>query len=253
MDLPVNRFKHALARGLRQYGMWLSIPDTGVAEMMAQSGLDWIVIDTEHAAIDAVRALPLMQAMNGGTAAAVLRPGWNDFVEIKKMLDCGAQTVLVPYIQNADEAAQAVRALRYPPEGIRGVAGLTRASGYGAIDDYIRKANAEMCLLAQVETVEALANLDDILKVPGVDGVFIGPADLSASIGYAGQPGHPEVRAAILDAIRRIRAAGVAPGILSLDQGFLRQADEAGALFLAMDVDINLLRRALLARLAEWR
>lgn len=252
MDMPKNHFKAALARGERQLGMWMSIPDTGVAELLAGSGLDWIVIDNEHAAIDAVSSLPLMQAMGGYAVTPVLRPAWNNFVEIKKMLDCGAQTILVPYIQNADEAEQAVRALRYPPEGIRGVAGITRASRFGAVENYIAKANAEMCLLAQVETVEALENLDQILAVPGVDGVFIGPADLGASMGYPGQSGHPEVRAAILDATRRIRAAGVAPGILSMDRAFLAEVEDAGALFIAVDVDAGLLRQAVRARLAEW-
>src|SRR5262249_25628095 len=152
-------------------------------------------------------------ALQKSTTAPIIRPAWNDAVLIKRVLDVGAQSVLIPYVQNAEEAVRAVAATRYPPAGIRGVAASSRASRYGRITDYLKKANEEICVLVQVETRVALGELDKIAAVPGVDGVFIGPSDLSASLGYIGQPGHPEVQAAIKDATTRIVKAGKAPGI----------------------------------------
>lgn len=252
MDLPKNHFKAALKAGHRQIGFWVSIPDSGVVEMLAGCGFDWLLLDTEHSPMDAVSTMPLMQAAAPYPVSTVLRPGWNDPVEIKKMLDSGAQTLLIPYVQNGAEAAQAVAAVRYPPAGIRGVAGSTRASRYGAVKDYIKRANDEICLLVQVETVEALEHIEEIAAVDGVDGVFVGPADLAASMGYPGEPSHPEVKAAILDAIRRITHAGVPAGILSLDDTMLDEAAQAGALFIAIGVDTVLLRRGAISTLGRW-
>lgn len=253
MELPKNHFKAALRSGRRQIGFWVSIPDGGVVEMLAGCGFDWLLLDTEHSPMDAVSTMPLMQAAAPYTVSTVLRPGWNNPVEIKKMLDCGAQTLLIPYVQNAAEAAQAVAAVRYPPVGIRGVAGSTRASRYGAVKDYIKHANNEICLLVQVETVEALSRIEEIAAVEGVDGIFVGPADLAASMGYPGEPSHPEVKAAILDALRRITRAGVPAGILSLDDALLDEAAQAGALFIAIGVDTVVLRRGAVAAVGRWR
>lgn len=256
MELPKNHFKAALKSGRRQIGFWVSIPDGGVVEMLAGCGFDWLLLDTEHSPMDAVSTMPLMQAAAPYPVSTVLRPGWNNPVEIKKMLDCGAQTLLIPYVQNAAEAAQAVAAVRYPPVGIRGVAGSTRASRYGAVKDYIKHANNEICLLVQVETVEALSRIEEIAAVEGVDGIFVGPADLAASMGYPGEPSHPEVKAAILDALRRITRAGVPAGILSLDDALLDEAAQAGALFIAIGVDTVVLRRGAVAAVAavgRWR
>ncbi|MHA6345730.1 HpcH/HpaI aldolase family protein [Roseivivax sp. CAU 1761] len=254
MELPRNAFKAALAAGRRQIGLWCTLPDPAILEMHAQCGYDWLLIDTEHTPIDVERALPLLQAVAaaGQPVSAAIRPGWNDLVEIKKALDIGAQTIVVPYVQSAEEAEAAVAALHYPPRGVRGVGGSTRASRYGMVADYAGRASDELCLILQVETRAALDALDDILGVEGVDGIFIGPADLSASLGHAGNPSHPEVRGAILDATRRIRAAGRAPGILTHDDSLLRGAAEAGALFLALGVDLVLLRGAVTARRAAW-
>ena len=253
MDIPKNQFKAALKAGKRQIGLWVSIPDSGVVEMLAGCGYDWILLDTEHSPMGAVETFPLMQAAAAYPVTTIVRPGWNDAVEIKKLLDCGAQTVLVPYVQNADEARAAVAAVRYPPMGMRGVAGLTRATRYGAVKDYHKRAHEETCLLVQVETAEALRHIEAIAAVEGVDGIFIGPADLAASMGYPGEPSHPAVKAAVMDAIRRIKAAGLPPGFLSLDQAALREAAEAGAQFIAVDVDVALLRRGALSRVAEWK
>lgn len=253
MDLPRNHFKAALKEGRRQIGLWCSTPDSGSVEMLAGCGYDWLLLDTEHAAMGPVDTLPLMQAAAAYDVTTIVRPGWNNAVEIKKLLDCGAQSLLIPYVQNADEARDAVAAVRYPPAGVRGVAGMTRGSRYGAIKDYAKIAHEQICLLLQVETTEALSNIEAIAAVDGVDGIFIGPADLAASMGHAGEPSHPDVKAAVLDAVRRIKGAGLPAGILTLDQSFLREVDAAGALFIAVDTDAAILRRGALARRAEWQ
>lgn len=253
MDLPRNAFKAALKAGKKQIGMWVSIPDNGVVELLAGCGYDWLLIDTEHSAMGAVDTMPLMQAAAPYPVSTVVRPGWNDAVEIKKLLDCGAQSLLIPYVQNADEAAAAVAATRYPPHGIRGMAGTTRATRYGAVKDYATRASEEICLLLQVETAEALANIEAIAAVDGVDGIFIGPADLAASMGYPGQGSHPEVKAAVVDAVQRITAAGLPAGFLSLDPVMLDAVNEAGGTFIAVDVDMVLLRREATAKAAQWR
>lgn len=253
MDLPRNAFKAALKARQLQKGMWCTIPDAGVIELLAGCGYDWMLIDTEHSPLDAVGCMPLMQAAAPYPVTTVLRPGWNDPVEIKKMLDCGAQSLLIPYVQTAQEAAAAVAATRYAPEGMRGVAAVTRATRYGAIPQYHKRAAEELCLLVQVETVEALEQLDEIAAVPGVDGVFIGPGDLAASMGLAGEAGHPDVQAKVVEAIARITALGQAAGLLAADPGFLREAEAAGALFMAVGVDMALLRKGALAQRDVWQ
>lgn len=253
MDLPRNAFKAALKDGRKQIGMWVSIPDSGVAELLAGCGYDWLLIDTEHSAMGAVETLPLMQAVAPYPVSAVVRPGWNDPVEIKKLLDSGAQSLLIPYVQNAEEAAAAVAATRYPPLGIRGMAGTTRATRYGAVAGYATRAHEEICVLVQVETAEALGNIEAITAVEGVDGIFIGPADLAASMGFPGQGSHPEVKAAVIDAVKRITAAGLPAGFLSLDPDMLDAVNEAGGQFIAVDVDMVVLRREAAAKAALWR
>lgn len=253
MELRRNTFKQALQAGEQQIGLWCSIADTTIAEMLADCGYDWILFDIEHAALDPLTVLPMLQAVAPYDVTPVVRPSSLNPAEIKKLLDCGAQTLLIPYVQNAKEAELAAAAVAYPPEGMRGVAGLTRATGYGTIPGYAQKAREEICLLVQVETREALEDLDAICAVPGVDGVFIGPADLSASLGYLGDPGHPDVRAIIKDAVKRIRAAGKPAGFLALDQDYIREIADAGSLFNAVDVDIALLRAGAVARLKEWK
>lgn len=253
MDLPRNRFRAALKDGRRQIGLWCSIPDSGVVEMLAGTGYDWILIDTEHSPMTIEATLPMLQAAAAYPVSAIVRPAWNDPVALKKVLDCGAQTVLIPYVQSAEEAERAVAAMHYPPRGMRGVAGITRASRFGAVADYTARAGEEICLLVQVETVEALGRIEEIAAVPGVDGIFVGPSDLAASMGYPGQPSHPEVMAAVLDAVRRIGAAGLPAGFLSLDPAALEAVAEAGAVFIAVGVDTAILRRGALATREAWR
>ncbi|GHF52843.1 HpcH/HpaI aldolase family protein [Seohaeicola zhoushanensis] len=253
MDLPKNAFKAALREGRRQIGYWSSIADSCVVEMLAGCGYDWLLIDTEHTPTSIGQTVPLMQAAVPYPVSTIVRPGWNDTVEIKRLLDAGAQSLLVPYVQNAEEAEKAVAAVRYPPHGVRGVAGATRASRFGMVQDYGKRASEEICLLVQAETVEALAEIEEIAAVDGVDGIFIGPADLAASMGYPGEASHPEVRKAVVDATKRIRAAGKPPGFLSLDMSFCREVADAGCLFLAVGVDAISLRQAAAARRDEWR
>jgi 4-hydroxy-2-oxoheptanedioate aldolase len=249
---PENRFKAALKSGRQQIGLWNTIGGNTVPEAMAGCGFDWVVIDTEHSAVEVVDVLGALQSMAAWPEVSpVVRPAFNDPVLIKRILDFGAQTLLLPYIQSADEARAAVRAVRYPPAGIRGVAGMTRASRYGAIDGYTAKANDEICLLLQVETRAALEALESIATVEGVDGIFIGPADLAASLGHPGNPGHSEVVAAIEGAIATLKSLGVPSGILSLDERFVRRCMELGTTFTAVGVDLALLvsaARALRAR-----
>lgn len=252
MDLPVNHFKAALRDGQRQIGLWSSIADSSVCELLAGCGYDWMMLDTEHSTYGPAEVIEFLRTLAPYPVSPVVRPAWNDPVEIKKLLDAGAQTILIPYVQSAEEAHAAAAAVAYPPEGIRGVAGITRATRYGTVSNYARRAREEICLLVQVETREALSRLDEIASVPGVDGVFFGPADIAASLGHVGDPSHPEVCAAILEGMAHLEKKGVPSGILSLDQEFLGQAANAGASFIAVDVNSGLLRRAAVARRSEW-
>ncbi|NUB43988.1 HpcH/HpaI aldolase/citrate lyase family protein [Fertoebacter nigrum] len=253
MDLPPNPFKHALAAGRQQIGLWNSLPGPLVAEALAGCGFDWIVIDTEHALTDVPDTLAMMQAMAPYPVSAVVRPASNDPVLIKRLLDLGAQTLLIPYVQNPDEARAAVAAMRYAPGGIRGVAGMTRASRFGAVADYAQQAAQELCLIVQVETAEALSRIEAIAMVDGVDALFIGPADLAASMGHPGELGHPAVVAAIEDAIRRIVRTGKPAGILTLDPAFARQCMDWGTRFTAVGMDIALMVRAARALARDFR
>lgn len=243
MSLPVNRFKARLKAGEPQLGLWCSLASAYAAEVVAGAGFDWLMFDTEHSpgGIDSV--LAQLQAVSGYPVSPVVRPDTNDVVLIKRYLDIGAQTLLIPYVQNVAEAEAAVAAVRYPPKGERGVAGMTRAGRFGRIKDYCKRAEDELCLLLQVETAEALKELEAIAAVDGVDGVFIGPSDLAASLGYIGETGHPEVIAAVEDALVRLKAIGKPSGVLTLDPVFARRCIALGAGFTAVGMDLALLAR----------
>jgi 4-hydroxy-2-oxoheptanedioate aldolase len=243
MNLPENHFKRAIREGRQQIGLWCSLPGSYAAEAVAGSGYDWLLFDTEHSPGDPLTVLAQLQAVAPYDVSAVVRPASNDTVLIKRFLDLGAQTLLIPYVQNAQEARAAVAAMRYPPDGIRGVSGLTRATRFGRIPGYGKRAAEELCLLVQVETREALDQLEAIAAVEGVDGVFIGPADLAASLGHVGDPGHPDVVAAVEDAVRRLRAAGKPAGILTPDTGFAKRCIEIGTIFTAVAIDAGILAR----------
>ncbi len=252
-DLPKNIFKAGLMAGEPQTGLWCSIPNPLVLEMLARTGYDWLLLDLEHGPIDEIGVIPLLQAAALGGTHAVVRPSHLDAAEIKKLLDFGAQSILVPYVSTPEEAAAAAAAVAYAPAGIRGMAGSTRANLWGAVEGYARRARDEICLLVQIETEAGLDNLEAIAATPGVDGIFIGPADLAASLGHPGEPSHPEVQARVLDAVARIRAAGLPPGFLTLDPVALREVIDAGSLFTAVAVDMSLLRRGALEAAERWR
>jgi 4-hydroxy-2-oxoheptanedioate aldolase len=243
MKLPENRFKRALREGRQQIGLWCSLPGSYVAEAVAASGFDWLLFDTEHSPNDVLSVLPLLQAVAPYDVSPVVRPASNDTVLIKRILDLGAQTLLVPYVQNADEARSAVRAMRYPPEGIRGVSGLTRATRFGRVEGYAKRAASELCLLVQIETGEAVEQIEAIAAVDGVDGIFVGPADLAASLGFAGEQGNPKVVATIEGAIRQIRASGKPAGILTPDNAFATRCITLGTTFTAVGIDAGILAR----------
>ena len=253
MDLPRNRFKQALAEGRLQIGLWSTLGSTVGAEILGDSGFDWLLLDTEHSPNELPDLLAQMQALGRSETAPVVRPAWNDTVLIKRILDIGAQSVLLPYVQNAAEAARAVAATRYPPAGVRGVTGSGRAARYGRVRDYARRAHEELCVLVQVETRQALDALEEIAGVAGVDGVFIGPADLAASMGFVGQPGHAEVQAAIRDAVERLKAAGRPAGILTASPDEARRYIDWGFAFVAVGIDLLLLARGADALRAAFR
>lgn len=256
MQTPINTFKLALAEGRPQIGLWLGLADPYCAEILAGAGFDWLLIDGEHAPNDVRSILAQLQAIDSAKHAlpqlptqAVARVPVGETALIKQYLDIGVQTILVPMVDTAEQAQQLVQAMRYPQAdgqgGIRGMgSALARASRWQRHPDYIHEANAQACLLVQAETVQAMNHLDAVAATPGVDGVFIGPADLSASMGHPGKPGHPAVQAAIHDGIARIRAAGKAPGILATTEAQARQWLDAGALFVAVGVDTMLLSAA---------
>lgn len=211
-----NRLKRMLREGQRTAGAWLQIASPFTAEILAQAGFDWLIIDMEHGPGDILTLVSQLQAMNGSGAMPLVRAPWNDFVTIKRILDAGVYGLLVPYVNTAAEAEAAVRACRYPPHGIRGVAGSPRAQGYGQnVQAYLARANEEILLITAVETPAAVANLDEILAVDGVDGVFIGPMDLATSMGYLGNPAHPQVQQTIAEIEAKVLAAGKALGTLS--------------------------------------
>lgn len=255
MKLRKNNFKAALMEGRQQVGLWSGIRDTLVTEMLAGCGFDWMLLDCEHAPNGVQDVLAMMQAMSAYDTQPMVRATSLNAPEIKRLLDVGAQNILVPYVQTVEEAEAAAAAVAYPPDGIRGVGGSTRASRFGTVEGYFPNARSEIFLAIQIETQDSLDRLEEIAGVDGVDGVFIGPADLATSMGYWGDFRRDEVREAILGAMKRIRALGKPAGFLAVDQALLDEVVEAGSLFTAIDIDLPLLRRAATARLkdtAHW-
>ena len=253
MDLPRNAFKHALAAGKPQIGLWSSLSSSYSVEVIAGAGFEWILLDTEHSPADLENLLTQLQAAAPYPTHAVVRVPWNDMVTIKRTLDIGAQSLLVPYISSAEEARAAVSYIRYPPKGVRGVAGTTRATRFGRIKDYARRAHEEICLLLQVETQAGLDAIEAICGIDGVDGVFVGPADLHASLGHTGEIANPKVKPLIDQAIRRIRKCGCAPGILTPSEADARHWLDCGALFVAVGADVGILARGAEALAAKFK
>jgi 4-hydroxy-2-oxoheptanedioate aldolase len=253
MPAPANPFKRALKSGRPQIGLWSSLAGHLPVEVVAGAGFDWLLLDMEHAPNELPMVHTQLQACAGGTAHPIVRPPWNDMVAIKRLLDVGAQSLLVPYVQTEEEARNAVAYTRYPPQGVRGFATGPRANNYGRIADYVQTYADELCVLVQVETKQGLDNLEAIAGVDGVDGVFIGPADLAAALGHAGELKHPVVQAAIEDAIRRLVALGRPAGILIGDEALARRYLDLGCLFVAVGSDLALLARGADALAARFR
>ena len=253
MPAPLNRLKHRLATGETLYGCWVGMADAYAAEMAATCGFDWLLIDGEHAPNDLRSTLAQLAVIEPSPSLPVVRLRDDDPARIKQALDAGAQSLLIPMIETAEQAARAVRATRYPPEGIRGVgSSLARASRFSAIPDYLSTANDQICLILQVESRAGLAALDDILALPGIDSVFIGPADLAADMGHLGDAGHPDVRSAVLNALTRIAASGKAAGMLSTEDAFIAECVKAGARFVGVGIDVLAYVDALRARARQF-
>jgi 4-hydroxy-2-oxoheptanedioate aldolase len=241
VSLPANTFKKNLHAGNRTWGCWLQLASSAAAEAMARAGFEFLVIDMEHAPNEVPSVLPQLQAIAAAGKQALVRLPWNDAVVVKRVLDIGALTLMFPMIQSVEEAKRAVAATRYPPGGIRGVAGVTRASGFGTYPDYLKRASEEICVTLQLETVIAVERIADIAKVDGVDGIFIGPADLAASMGLVGELAHPEVRAKLKAAAAACKAAGCASGILAQNEETAALYAEYGYTFIAVGSDLGLM------------
>ena len=245
MDIPLNRFKADLRTDKTLLGLWLGLGETFSAEICAGAGFDWLLIDGEHGPNDLRSILAQLQAIEPYPSQAIVRPPQGDHVLIKQLLETGVQTLLIPMVETAEQASGLVRAMRYPPAGIRGVgAALARASRWGRIADYSNRANDQMCLLLQVETRQGYENLEAILEIEGVDGIFFGAADLAASYGLLGQSNHPEIVEKIEAGLRKTRAAGKSGGVLCAEQAIVKKYSDAGARFIAVGVDALLLAAA---------
>lgn len=246
MGAPVNKLKHALALGELQTGVWLGLVDPYAAEVAGTAGFDWVLIDGEHAPNGTAEISKQIGALSATDSSVIVRvPKGEDWL-IKQVLDAGAQTVMVPMVETGEQAAEMSRAMLYAPEGIRGVgSALGRASKWTGISDYLTTANDQMCLIVQVEAQRGLDNLDAILSVEGVDAVFIGPADLAADMGYLGNDQAPEVQAAIKDAVKRIRAAGKAAGIMCPDPVYAKNFIDWGVNFACVAIDVVMLANGL--------
>jgi 4-hydroxy-2-oxoheptanedioate aldolase len=242
MPAPKNKLKAALKAGELQTGVWLSLANSYSAEIMGGVGFDWLLIDGEHAPNDLQTIMQQLQALRSSDSSILVRLPIGDARLIKQVLDVGAQSLLIPMVESGEQAEHLVKSVRYPPRGIRGVgATVARASHFGSIPDYLTTADDEILLMLQIENRAGLAALDDIASTEGVDGIFIGPSDLSADLGYLGNTGAPEVRAVIEDAIRRIRSHGKPVGIFMMDPAMARHYIDLGVTFVAIGVDALLM------------
>ena len=241
----MNAFRHLLkAAGAHPpVGTWIMSASPMVAEAVGHAGFDWGVLDMEHAPADMMEVIHMLQAVSSTKMVPVVRVPWNDAVTIKRVLDAGATTLLVPLVQDADEARRAVAATRYPPQGVRGVAGMTRASRFGAAHNYLQHANADMGVIVQLETPQALQQLEAIAAIDGVDALFIGPADLSAAMGHLGQLTHPAVLEQMSRAVKRAKDAGKPIGTLGAAPEIVAQYRAIGFDFVAISSDLSLLVR----------
>jgi len=254
MKMPHNAFKTALRNGAAQYGIWNGLVSGYAAEIVATTGYDWMLIDGEHAPNTVPTIQAQLQVLAPYDTAPVVRAPHGDAALIKQLLDIGAQTLMIPMVETAEQAAALVRAMRYPPQGIRGVGGgLIRATRWGAVPDYLRTAQEQLCLIVQVESSLGVENAAAIAAVDGVDAVFIGPADLSASLGHIDQPDHPDVQERIRNVVQTTVASGKACGILAPQPEDAHRYQRWGCQFIAVAIDVSLLRQSAAATLAHYR
>ena len=251
MDMPRNHFTHAIAAGEKQIGIWISLASNFAAEVIAPAGYDWALVDMEHSPNDYFCTLGQLQAFAASDTTAIVRVEWNDPVAVKRLLDLGAPGLLFPMIQNVEEAENAVAATRYPPRGIRGVAGSSRATKFGRIKDYTTKVEDETTVLLQVETRAAVEQAEAIAAVDGVHGIFFGPGDIAADLGHLGSPMHPEVWELIMPAAEKLIAKGMPVGTLVMDPAFAADLLNKGFSFVACGTDTGLLAKATDALLAN--
>ncbi|MGH8852613.1 MAG: HpcH/HpaI aldolase family protein [Casimicrobiaceae bacterium] len=239
MDLPINHFKRAIKSGRTPLGAWLSSGSPATAEALGCAGFDFLVVDMEHTPIDPPQMVDILRAIAGTPAQAIVRPPWNDMVMVKRALDAGAQTLLLPFVQDADEARRAVASTRYPPDGVRGVAGTHRGSRYGTVPNYLGRAGDEICVIVQIETLPALARLDEIAAVPGIDSIFVGPSDLSASMGHLGDVANPAVQERLAAAAAACRRAGKPSGIIGPTADMVARFIDYGYSWIAIGSDMG--------------
>lgn len=241
MDLPVNQFKRALASARTPIGAWLVSAAPSTAEALGCVGFDFLVVDMEHTPIDMQQLVGILQAIAGTPAQAIVRPPWNDMVMVKRVLDAGAQSLLLPFVQNADEAKRAVAFTRYPPAGVRGVAAAHRGSRYGTVPNYIQRAHEEICVIVQIETPVAFAQLEAIAAVPGVDSIFIGPNDLAASMGHPGDMDNPAVQDKLRAGAQTCKRLGKPCGIVGANPEVVGKFLDYGFSWVAVGSDLAMM------------
>ncbi|EIJ36747.1 2,4-dihydroxyhept-2-enedioate aldolase [Thiothrix nivea DSM 5205] len=254
MDMPKNHFKQAMKANQLQIGLWLGLGETFSSEICAGAGFDWLLIDAEHGPNDLRSILAQLQAIAPYASQPVVRPPLGDHVLIKQLLETGIQTLLIPMVETAEQARMLVQAMRYPPYGIRGVgSALARASRWGRVGNYMQEADEQMCLLVQVETRTGMENLDEILEIECIDGIFFGAADLAASYGFKGESNHPEIVERILDGLAKVKSKGLGGGVLCNDKALNQRYMDAGANFVAVGVDALLLAKATSDLLGQYK
>ncbi len=239
-----NRFRQRLLNGENLIGCWCGLANPLSTEVLGLAGFDWLLLDGEHAPNDISTFIPQLMALKGSPSAPIVRPPCNEPIIIKRLLDIGFYNLLIPFVETADEARQAVASTRYPPQGIRGVSVSHRSNQYGTLADYNLTINDNISVLVQIETQQSVDNIDEIAAVDGVDGIFVGPGDLSAALGYLGQPNHPEVQKVIKYVFERAKAAGKPSGILAPVEADARRYIEWGASFVAVGSDLGVFRNA---------
>jgi 2-dehydro-3-deoxyglucarate aldolase len=239
-----NSFRADLRAGKRLIGCWCSLANPITTEVLGVAGFDWILLDGEHSPNDVITFIPQLMALKDSVSAPVVRPSWNNPVELKRLLDGGFYNFLIPFIETADEAARAVAATRYPPQGVRGVSVAQRGNRYGTVPGYFEGVNEQICVMVQIESRKGVAAAAAIAAVEGVDGLFVGPSDLAAGLGHLGNANHPDVQAAMATIFGAARAAGKPVGILAGVEADARRYLAQGASFVAVGSDLGVFRSA---------